>query len=97
MYLTFDDGYKNNLENVAPILKNLSLPWTMFISPYHIDNKKKLPTFTVILHQNIFRKKNIYFNSLESSIDFSNKNINKYLKIFLTITPYLNLGNFLMN
>ena len=97
LYLTFDDGYKNNLDNVAPILKNLSLPWTMFISPYHIDNKKKLPTFYSNLASKYLQKKKYNFNSLESSIDFSNKHINKYLKKFLTITPYQNLGNFLMN
>ena len=83
LYLTFDDGYKNNLENVAPILKNLSLPWTMFISPYHIDNKKKLPTFYSNLASKYLQKKKYNFNSLESSIDFSNKNINKYLKKIL--------------
>jgi peptidoglycan/xylan/chitin deacetylase (PgdA/CDA1 family) len=42
--LTFDDGYSNNLYKVAPILNNLSLPFTVFISTEHIETGELYPT-----------------------------------------------------
>lgn len=44
--LTFDDGYKNNLTIVAPILKELHLPFTVFVTTRHIDSGKRFSTFT---------------------------------------------------
>lgn len=43
--LTFDDGYQNNLTVLAPILKELSLPFTVFISTNHIDSGNRFATF----------------------------------------------------
>lgn len=42
---TFDDGYRNNLRLLAPILKEYSLPFTVFISTRHIDSGKRFSTF----------------------------------------------------
>lgn len=42
--LTFDDGYANNLYKVAPILNNLDLPFTVFISTEHIEKGELFPT-----------------------------------------------------
>lgn len=43
--LTFDDGYRNNLTQLAPILKEYDLPFTVFISTRHIDSGKRFSTF----------------------------------------------------
>lgn len=43
--LTFDDGYRNNLTQLAPILKEYTLPFTVFVSTRHIDNGKRFSTF----------------------------------------------------
>lgn len=37
--VTFDDGYKNNLEIAYPILKSLNIPFTVFISTNNFDDK----------------------------------------------------------
>lgn len=42
--LTFDDGYLNNLEVVAPILNGYGLPFTVFISTEHIETGELFPT-----------------------------------------------------
>lgn len=44
--LTFDDGYRNNLKVLAPILREYSLPFTVFVSTRHIDTGRRFPTFT---------------------------------------------------
>lgn len=43
--LTFDDGYRNNLTVLAPILKSFSLPFTVFVSTNHMDTGDYFPTF----------------------------------------------------
>lgn len=51
--LTFDDGYKNNLQVVAPLLNTWSLPFTIFVSTRHISEGCRLPNYyirTAILH-----------------------------------------------
>lgn len=40
--LTFDDGYKNNYHTVAPFLKTLNMPFTVFISTKYIDKNDNL-------------------------------------------------------
>ena len=42
--LTFDDGSANNLYVVAPILNQLHLPFTVFVSTEHIDSGAFFPT-----------------------------------------------------
>ncbi len=43
MLLTFDGGYKNNLTRIAPVLRNYSLPFLVFISPNVVTENKLLP------------------------------------------------------
>lgn len=42
--LTFDDGYANNLYVVAPILNQLHLPFTVFVSVEHVETGLFFPT-----------------------------------------------------
>jgi len=45
--LTFDDGYENNYFVAAPYLEELGLPFTIFICPELIQNRKRIPTYYV--------------------------------------------------
>jgi len=47
--LTFDDGYRNNLYKVVPILNKYSMPFTVFISTDHILTGEPFPTSIVRL------------------------------------------------
>ncbi|EWH04725.1 polysaccharide deacetylase [Pseudoalteromonas lipolytica SCSIO 04301] len=38
--ITFDDGYKNNYEQAAPILEKFGYPYTIFVNPKLIDEGK---------------------------------------------------------
>lgn len=42
--LTFDDGYKNNLEVLAPIMAKYDVPYTVFVSTKNIDSGDLFPT-----------------------------------------------------
>lgn len=39
--ITFDDGYRNNLEQAAPILKRLGLPATFFVTASFIEGRSR--------------------------------------------------------
>jgi peptidoglycan/xylan/chitin deacetylase (PgdA/CDA1 family) len=41
--LTFDDGYRNNQRAVAPILKRLDLPFTIFVATAYIGTDRWMP------------------------------------------------------
>lgn len=43
--LTFDDGYRNNLTTVAPILNSFDLPFSVYISTRHISDGRRFPTY----------------------------------------------------
>ncbi|HUJ03031.1 MAG TPA: polysaccharide deacetylase family protein, partial [Rhizomicrobium sp.] len=45
VFLMADDGYANTLTNAAPILDELELPWTLFVSTHHIDTGEPNPMF----------------------------------------------------
>lgn len=38
--ITFDDGYRNNLLVAAPILKEMDIPFTVFLSANNVDKQK---------------------------------------------------------
>ena len=43
--LTFDDGYKNNAEILAPFLKGWDLPFTVFISTRHVLEGRRFQVY----------------------------------------------------
>lgn len=43
--LTFDDGYRSNHRLVAPLLRSLGIPWTVYLTTSSIDTGARLPTF----------------------------------------------------
>jgi hypothetical protein len=54
--LTFDDGYRNNLEVVLPYLESKSIPFSVFVSTNNIDTGQRFPTY--ILRVGIFKNIN---------------------------------------
>jgi peptidoglycan/xylan/chitin deacetylase (PgdA/CDA1 family) len=45
IFLMADDGYANNLSVAHGILRDLSLPWSLFVSTRHIDTAERNPVF----------------------------------------------------
>lgn len=43
--LTFDDGYRNNRTVVGPYLSTIGVPFAVFVSTRHIDEKLRFPTY----------------------------------------------------
>src|SRR5437660_6311483 len=40
--LTFDDGYRNNVEHAWPILRQYGAPWTIFVTTEFADGRGRL-------------------------------------------------------
>lgn len=71
--LTFDDGYKNNLEVVAPLLKAWNLPFTVFVSTRYISEGCRLPSYyirTAILRT---QHKSISLRSISHTFDLTTR------------------------
>lgn len=45
--LTFDDGYRNNLTLVEPLLRSRGLPFAVFVTTDFIDSAEPMPTFVM--------------------------------------------------
>ncbi len=73
--LTFDDGYKNNLQVVFPFLNSMDIPFTVFISTGHVDSGDRFPTY--ILRVGFFDNNNTILNipCLNTKFDISNENL----------------------
>jgi peptidoglycan/xylan/chitin deacetylase (PgdA/CDA1 family) len=69
--LTFDDGYKNNLNIVAPFLSAYNIPFAVFISTRHIHEGKRFATY--YLRTAIFwtEQKSIDIPTLDANFDIS--------------------------
>ena len=79
--ITFDDGYKNNLEVIFPFLDSLKIPFSVFISSKHIQTGDRFPTF--MLRAGLSENKNSILElkslgkkySLNSKEDFAKSHI----------------------
>ncbi len=92
-FITFDDGYKDYLDYAYPILKNHSVPSTLFVLPYQITNKGHIWTSAIIFFVKHYSVNEIeeFFTKRRIKINFTDKN--DYFKINLDITIHLcNLG-----
>lgn len=69
--ISFDDGYKNNVEVVLPLLKAESIPFAVFISTNHIEKGDRFPTY--ILRVAFFENNNDFIRipSIAKNIDIS--------------------------
>ncbi|MCB0391641.1 MAG: polysaccharide deacetylase family protein [Bdellovibrionales bacterium] len=73
VHFTFDDGYKNNLDNILPIMNKKNIPFTVFVSTYHIEHQLPTPTF----HTRFLSAKNksletVFGFKLETYYDYEN-------------------------
>lgn len=91
--LTFDDGYKNNYQIVAPLLRSLDMPFSVFISTRHINNSGdfRLPYYYVQTAISYTEDNSVDLQSIGRSFDIRNKElrisvIKKVLEILKT-TP----------
>ena len=71
--LTFDDGYKNNLRVVAPILKAWNLPFTIFVSTKHISEGRRFPMYYVRAAMLYTEKRNVHFRSMQQNFDLTSR------------------------
>lgn len=45
--ITFDDGYRNNLEVIEPLLSSYDIPFSVFVSTRHISEGLRFPSYYV--------------------------------------------------
>jgi peptidoglycan/xylan/chitin deacetylase (PgdA/CDA1 family) len=62
--LTFDDGYKNNLRIVAPLLNAWKLPFTIFVSTRHISEGHRFPGYYIGTAILFTKSKSIHLRSI---------------------------------
>jgi peptidoglycan/xylan/chitin deacetylase (PgdA/CDA1 family) len=68
--ITFDDGYKNNLEVVAPFLNSWNIPFSVFVSTRHISEGERFPTY--YLRAGIIYSREQRIRILDEEYDISN-------------------------
>jgi peptidoglycan/xylan/chitin deacetylase (PgdA/CDA1 family) len=71
--LTFDDGYKNNLQVVAPLLKAWRLPFTVFVSTRHISEGHRIPTYYIRTAMLYTQHKSVCLLSTGQAFDLSDR------------------------
>lgn len=67
--LTFDDGYKNNLHVVAPLLKAWNLPFTIFINTRNVSECRRLPGYYIRTALLYTEKPQVYLRTLRKGFD----------------------------
>jgi len=72
--ITFDDGYKNNRNIVAPFLMAYNAPFTVFISTKHIDSGVRFPNYCVAASIMLTKLDYIDIPSIKLKLDVSNFN-----------------------
>jgi len=67
--MTFDDGYKNNLNIVAPYLEAHDIPFSVFVSTRHITEGRRFPTY--YLRASVFYSRDKHAKILNEEFDIS--------------------------
>ena len=67
--ITFDDGYRNNLEVVAPFLNGYNVPFSVFVSTRHVSEGLRFPTY--YLRAGIHYCRDKYIRILDKNYDIS--------------------------
>ena len=88
--LTFDDGYKNNVEIVMPFLKEKKIPFSVFISTNYIESGKRFPTYLLRIAFFENPNKNIEIPSLKRTYNISSQILKDkgYLEVATLIKRY---------
>lgn len=71
--LTFDDGYRNNLRIVAPLLKAWKLPFTIFVSSRHVSERHRFPTYYIRAAILYTDKAVVYLRSINKGFDLATR------------------------
>ncbi len=85
VHFTFDDGYRNNLTTLLPIMEHYQIPFTVFASTGLIEQSKRLPSFIIraaLIHYkadaNILSYKLTTGDSRDKRINIAEALINHY-------------------
>ncbi|MCE9522379.1 MAG: polysaccharide deacetylase family protein [Alphaproteobacteria bacterium] len=66
--LTSDDGYLDNHDLLAPVARDLGIPWALFVSTHHIETGARFPTYLTRCFAYYADHGNYTFPGLERSI-----------------------------
>lgn len=106
--ITFDDGYKNIISNVLPIIKKFKIPVLIFICPSLVGEKNYLNKNdlhkllnTKLVELGVHGYKHIYYGEksikifkdhINQSFDWFHKNLNEYRPVSFSF-PYGSFNN----
>jgi hypothetical protein len=71
--ITFDDGYKNNLDVVWPFLSSYEIPFALFISTHHVDGGLRFPTYYLRAALFYTERERVDIKSLNKSYDLRSR------------------------
>lgn len=71
--LTFDDGYRNNLYTVAPVLRSAGLPFSVFICTDNIDRARRFTTYYLRCGIYLTEQKSLNLAPIDAHFDLSSE------------------------
>ena len=91
--ITFDDGYEDNYTYAYPILKKLSIPFTIYVSVCLVDDHTPIWNYPLIIERIIKQngELNIEGKHYDCSTEEQNKHTFHQLKVLLFSLPYAHL------
>ncbi len=90
VHLTFDDGYKNNLTELYPYLKQKQIPFTIFISINHIVSNKRFDHYLIaaaIKHT----KQNQTLTEIAGSLGITNNDRSALINLIIRKYKYISV------
>ena len=69
--LTFDDGYRDNLEHASPVLRQHNAPWTLFVTTDFLDGRGRL--WWLELEEAIARLDRVVFSRNGGLVDLASR------------------------